>query len=478
MLEAGLAQARALELAALRVTCAELERNLSFGVAGRLVRALVAQVPARRRGSLLRKAPALVRPLLEVGPEVGASPDSQSEPPLELGAPSAAGDPVTLAQAHALFTVSAEALGQTPALLAIDDLHWCDQASLEFLLYLANRLDELPVVVLGARRSGADEQHMDVLERIAALRHIRVERLTPLTRAAIGVVVERALGEPTEEAVIEACSHVTGGNPFYLRELLLSLKEGRDLHPSELADQARTLAPEAVIRAVRTRVGRLGRPVSELARAAAILGDDVPLRQAAALAELPLREAASAADALAAADVLASDEPLRFVHPLVRRALYRDLPAFARASRHLEAARLLDSERVEPRARGRAPPAQRASPGRVGGRSTPGGRDQRAQPWLPPFGCQLPRTCAAGTTVAWSSALTCSPSWGRPRSPRASRRRPPISRRRSRPPSTGGDGRSFASAGRRALGARTARAGGGGIRLRYCRARWRDRTAR
>ncbi len=348
LLEAALEQARTVELAALRVTCAELERNLSFGVAGRLVRALLAQVPARRRGPLLRKAPPLVRPLLEIGPEVGGSARSADDPPLDPSAPSTAGDPATLAQAHALFTVCAEALGQAPALLAIDDLHWCDQASLEFLLYLANRLDELPVVLLGARRSRLGEYQIDVLERIAALPHIRVERLTPLTRAAIAVVVERALGERADEAVIEACAHVTGGNPFYVRELLLSLKEGHDLHPSELTEQVRTLAPEAVIRALRTRVGRLGRAVSELARAAAVLGDDVPLRHAAALAELPLGEAAAASDALAAADVLAADEPLRFVHPLVRRALYRDLPAFARASRHLEAARLLDSEHADP----------------------------------------------------------------------------------------------------------------------------------
>jgi DNA-binding CsgD family transcriptional regulator len=351
LVDAALEQAHSIGITALRVTCSELERNLSFGIAERLVKALLAELPPRRRTALLRKAPALVRPLLEGGAARPAAKQpaaiEQSDAPDDKSPPSA-GDAATLAQAHALFTVTAEALEGEPALVAVDDLHWCDQASLEFLLYLSNRLDELPAAMLGTRRTGVAEQPVDVLERLAALAHIRVERLAPLTRSAVGVLVGRALGERADEAVIEACAHMTGGNPFYLRELLLALDDGRGLGPSELAERARTLAPEAVIRAVRTRVGRLGRPVAALAGAAAILGDDVPLRHAAKLAGLTLKQAAAAADALAAADVLAAEEPLRFVHPLVRRAVYRDLPAFARAERHLEAARLLDAERADP----------------------------------------------------------------------------------------------------------------------------------
>jgi DNA-binding CsgD family transcriptional regulator len=337
LLEAAQEQARAVGMYAVRVPCTELECNLAFGVAQRAVRALVGQLPARRRTSLLRKAPPLARALLEAG-ESGAA----------GAAAASAGDAATLAQAHALFTVSAEALEDAPALVAIDDLHWCDQASLEFLLYLVNRLEELPAAVLGARRTRIGEQPLDLLERIAALPRVRVQRLAPLTRTAVAEMVRRALGERGDEVLAEACTHVTGGNPFYLRELLRALSDEPNLAPGELAERVRTLAPGAVIRAVRTRVGRLGRPAAALAGAAAVLGEDVPLRHAAQLAGLALEQAAKAADALAAVDVLVAEEPLRFVHPLVRRAIYGDLPAFARATRHLEAARLLDAERADP----------------------------------------------------------------------------------------------------------------------------------
>jgi DNA-binding CsgD family transcriptional regulator len=81
-----------------------------------------------------------------------------------------------------------------------------------------------------------------------------------------------------------------------------------------------------------------------LARAVAVLGDDVPLRSAAILAELTIAQASRAADALAAADVLLAQEPLRFIHPLVRQAIEHDIPSSERAGRHLDAARLLYEE--------------------------------------------------------------------------------------------------------------------------------------
>ncbi len=117
----------------------------------------------------------------------------------------------------------------------------------------------------------------------------------------------------------------------------------------ELTRRARGLAPDAVTRSLRVRVGRLGSDAAALARAVAILGADVPLRRAAALSGLTIEAASAAADALAGVEVLLSREPLRFVHPLVHHAVEQDIPLFERSSRHLDAARLLycDGEDVE-----------------------------------------------------------------------------------------------------------------------------------
>jgi DNA-binding CsgD family transcriptional regulator/tetratricopeptide (TPR) repeat protein len=97
-----------------------------------------------------------------------------------------------------------------------------------------------------------------------------------------------------------------------------------------------------VLRAVTQRLARLPAPSANLAVVAAVLGDGT-LDEAAALAGLPLAEAAQAADDLAADALVRPGEELRFVHPLVRSAIYAEIAPAERAVKHLEAARLLDS---------------------------------------------------------------------------------------------------------------------------------------
>jgi DNA-binding CsgD family transcriptional regulator len=330
--EAALDEARRRGIRVLRAAGAELEHNVAFGVAGQLVRALLHDLPPEARRAFLAEAPERVRSL--AGPRE------------ELPEP---GEEADLMVSHGLFAVMAGAAETRPALLAIDDLHWCDVASLEFVLYVLHRLDELPVALVMTRRPAPVGESSDALDRIASHPRVRVESLAPLGSDAIEELVHDALGERADPALVDAIVEVTGGNPFYLRELLLALAEDPSAAAPELTRRARALAPDAVTRSLRVRVGRLGSDASALARAVAILGADVPLRRAAALSGLTIEGATAAADALAGAEVLLAREPLRFVHPLVHHAVEQDIPPFERSSRHLDAARLLycDGEDVE-----------------------------------------------------------------------------------------------------------------------------------
>jgi DNA-binding CsgD family transcriptional regulator len=329
--EAALDGARERGMRVLRAAGAELERSIAFGVAARLLSAQLGDLPAARRDALLTGAPEAVRALSGRG-EAPQPPDAGSD----------------LALAHGIFTLLATADETRPALIAIDDLHWCDVPSLEFVLYVLHRLEELPIAMLLARRVGLGEQASETLDVIAAHPRVGLEKLSPLGAEAVGDLVRQALGSRASVGLVKACQEATAGNPFYLHELLLALREEHDLSSDELAQHARALAPDAVTRIVRVRVGRLGTAAAALARAVAILGDDVPLRHAAHLAGLPVQAASVAAEALAAVEVLLAREPLRFVHPLVRHAVANDIPAFEQAGRHLDAARLLYAEGAHP----------------------------------------------------------------------------------------------------------------------------------
>ena len=76
-------------------------------------------------------------------------------------------------------------------------------------------------------------------------------------------------------------------------------------------------------------------------RAVAVLGDGAGLAEAAALAGLGEREAAAAADLLAALEILAAAERLEFAHPIVREAVYADIGPRERAEQHARAAAIL-----------------------------------------------------------------------------------------------------------------------------------------
>jgi hypothetical protein len=133
-----------------------------------------------------------------------------------------------------------------------------------------------------------------------------------------------------------------------LHELVGELTAGGSRGSASEAVRVREVAPAAIRRAVLVRLARLPGPASQLARAVAVLGDDVALPNAARLAALERTDAATAADALASAGILEPRRPLQFVHPLVRTAVYTDMPGAAKATAHDRAARLLLDDGDEP----------------------------------------------------------------------------------------------------------------------------------
>jgi len=217
-----------------------------------------------------------------------------------------------------------------------------------FLNYLGRRLEGLPVLVALGLRPAEPGAPRELLESLGELPVAETLNPSPLTERASGVVIERLLGRPPDEPFRRACHEVTGGNPFLLEELARALL-GDGVEPDERsAGRVRRLGPRSIARSVLGRLGAMWPEALALARAVSVLDTDAELRHAAALAELDPPAAQGAADALAAAHILAPGRPLRFAHPIMRSAVYEDLPHSRRAGDHARAARLLDSEGGDP----------------------------------------------------------------------------------------------------------------------------------
>lgn len=246
---------------------------------------------------------------------------------------------------HGLYWLVASLADRGPLVLLIDDAHWLDAASTRFLIYLARRVDTLPVLLAAAVRPGERGDSTGLVATLsdAATSVLRPE---PLSEAAAEVLVRRALGPGADEELCRSCHEATGGNPFYLRELTRALFAERGRAPAEVARSVRTLGAGAIARSVLVRLARLGGDCERLAQAMAVLAPGSPLRHAAALARLGRDQAEVAADALRAADLLAASAAMSFAHPIVREAIGADMIASRRAALHAEAAAALSAERA------------------------------------------------------------------------------------------------------------------------------------
>ena len=307
----------------LRARGAELERDYSWGVVRQLF-----------EGWLLDREAAELEHLLR-GP---------AEPALAaLGRAPSGEDREAFAVVHGLYWLAVNAAEQCPIALVVDDAQWADEASLQWLTYLAARVEGLSVGLVIAVRSPDPAAERELLQRLAVDPHCRILRPRPLSPSATRELVSARRTLAGESELAKACHQATGGNPFLLGALLDDLS---DLAEEERPDPAavRALRPEEITRSVLLRLGRLSPEARKLARALAVLGASATTARAAALAGVDPVDAPSAASALAAAGILSDVAPPAFVHPVVHSVVLHDMPAPERAGWHARAAAILRSE--------------------------------------------------------------------------------------------------------------------------------------
>ena len=304
-----------------------MSSNFAFGVVRQLFERRLAGAGADERASLL-VGPAAAAGSLLLGKSVEAS----------------AGD-TSFAVLHGLFWLAANLSAGRPLLLAIDDAHWADEPSLRWLTYLARRLDGLMLVLLVAFRPG------DPAFANATLLALRAEAPTILRPAllsenTVGTLVRAAMGSRSNDALRQAVWTASGGNALYVTELLraLELDDARlaEIDPAELL----VSGLKGIGRRVIARVRRVDPAALRFAQALAVLGDGCELRLAAATAGLEMTDATRLATVLVRVEVLADDDPPRFIHPVVRDALEVSLGGDARDAGHRSAARLLHADRA------------------------------------------------------------------------------------------------------------------------------------
>jgi DNA-binding CsgD family transcriptional regulator len=243
---------------------------------------------------------------------------------------------------NALYWAIANLCDLGPVAILVDDAQDADETSVRFLSFLACRLTDLPLLLLIAGRPA----HVGSAGGLLGALHESPETvriaLHPLSRSAVAAVLETGLDAAPDDQFVDACWRATGGNPFYVGELVRTIAE-RKLPPAASSiDAVGDLGPDAIVRRLTSRLASLPAPVIPLARACAVLGEGARLPICAQLAGITLDDAASAADALVREAVLAPGRYLTFLHPILRAAVLSELGDHSGRRWHARAAQTLD----------------------------------------------------------------------------------------------------------------------------------------
>ena len=267
---------------------------------------------------------------------------------------------------EAIATVlTATVSGPVPGIVAVEDVHWADDASREALLYLARRLTDRPLLLLLTWRpedlDAGTTAFVSAVGGLPAATSVRLERLDDVVVSAL-VDAAAAAGLPTWDAATLAAE--SEGLPLYVVEALLA-GPGADRH-----------APPRGVRALlRERLASVGETAGQVLAAGAVIGRSFDLRTVRGASGRSEDEVVTALEELVhrglVREVASGGEPaFDFGHARLRDAAYEEVGLARRRLLHRRVAEVL-----------RADPAGRDDPGRlaqVAGHELAAGRDAAA----------------------------------------------------------------------------------------------------
>lgn len=231
-----------------------------------------------------------------------------------------------------------------PLLLAIDDLHFADAASIEFLGRLAPELGRHPVALIatigtGSRIPAATREMVESLARSTTVRTVPLRPLSTGEVAEFAQWVRRGL--PADPADVLRWHAQTEGNPLFIEQLVRSTT-GLGGRP----DGAGSGGPADLNEILRARVRGLGEGERRTLTYASLLGKEFAFSNLVAISEMDEERVTESLDRLVAGGLLREkgDEVCEFVTEGVRAGVYAELTETRRRILHRRVGRALEEK--------------------------------------------------------------------------------------------------------------------------------------
>lgn len=302
------------------------------------------------------------QPFVEAARFVLASTDAEAPdglarilPELALRQPPAPLDPelARLELFDAVRTLLIAAAHQRPLLLVLEDLHWANDSTLAVVRHLLDGIDDEPVLVAMTYRSTEVDRTHPLGALLADLRRgtrsVRIG-LDGFSLGEVEELLEMSAGHDLDDAALEFAATLrseTGGNAFFVREVLAHLVETGELRQQDgrwsAADPGRLALPEGVRDVVGRRLSALSDEANAALASAAVIGRVFDVRVLETIAGFDVLDALDEAVTAGLVRDSGRAATFQFAHALVRETLLAELSSVRRARVHEQVATALES---------------------------------------------------------------------------------------------------------------------------------------
>ena len=327
--------------------CFEGDRAFAYAPLLDLLRAYLSAEPAASPERLFEHDPAVFVTLL---PEL----QTRFADVAPIGGPDPLQDKHRIFQG--LIGFGARLADEQPLMIVFEDLHWSDDASLEFIVQLARAVSGLPVLVAATFRS--DEEHSSLRRTLIDISRARLAvelELAQLTLEEVDLLLREIFSQPysIRPDFLRAIYALTEGNPFFVEETVRSLIEAGDIYRADGRWARRELShlriPRSVQDVLERRTAGLDHSTLRTLDLAAVIGQRFDYALLQRLTGYAEAKQLAALRRLIDARLIEeqSADRFRFHHALIRASIYERLLRHERRARHLEVAEALEDLHAE-----------------------------------------------------------------------------------------------------------------------------------
>jgi tetratricopeptide (TPR) repeat protein len=236
-----------------------------------------------------------------------------------------------------LFQSVSEALARAarerPYLFILEDLQWADESTLALLFHLANRVVQLPVVIIGTYRTGYSEDNPALVRTLVELIRVGIRplKLSALSKDAVAQMLHGLSQRQAPESLVSLIFEESQGYPFFVEEVYRHLVEEGKLF--DVAGQFRTDikieeidVPENVRLIIGRRLDRLDENEKRVLAAAAVIGRSFSFQLLSAISQIDVDDLFTVVEKAQQMGIIipsseGPEKPFIFAHELVRQTL-------------------------------------------------------------------------------------------------------------------------------------------------------------